>query len=60
MIIIITIMVIIIIIIIIIVTWTFIGKEFLGQLHKVSKNNFTSHSGALPQYDKITNYYTSG
>ena len=39
----------------------FIGKDFLakGQLHKVSKNNFTSNSGALPQNDKITNYYTS-
>ena len=40
----------IIIIIIIIITWTFIGKEFLAkcQLHKVSKNNFTSNGGALP------------
>ena len=39
----------------------FIGKDFLakGQLHKVSKNNFTSNSGAVPQNDKITNYYTS-
>ena len=39
----------------------FIGKDFLakGQLHKVSKNNITSNSGAVPQNDKITNYYTS-
>ena len=39
----------------------FIGKDFLakGQLHKLSKNNFRSNSGALPQNDKITNYYTS-
>ena len=39
----------------------FIGKDFLakGQLHKVSKNNFTSNSGALPRNDKIINYYTS-
>ena len=38
----------------------FIGEDFLakGQLHKVSKNNFTSNSGALPQNDKIINYYT--
>ena len=39
----------------------FIGKDFLAkvQLHKVSKNNITSNSGALPQNDKIKKYYTS-
>ena len=55
------IIIIIIIIIIKLLLELFIGKYFLakGQLHKVSKNNFTSNSGALPQNDKITNYYTS-
>ena len=53
--------IIIIIIIIKLLLELFIGKDFLakGQLHKVSKNNFTSNSGALPQNDKIINYYTS-
>ena len=31
------------IMIIIIISWFFIGKEFLWQLHKLSKNNFTNN-----------------
>ena len=27
----------------IIISWFFIGKEFLWQLHKLSKNNFTNN-----------------
>ena len=30
-------------IMIIIISWFFIGKEFLWQLHKLSKNNFTNN-----------------
>ena len=30
-------------IMIIIISWFFIGKEFLLQLHKLSKNNFTNN-----------------
>ena len=30
-------------IMIIIISWFFIGKEFLWQLHKLSKNNLTNN-----------------